>query len=47
MFGVPVHALTAERIADAIAAQVPEAEDLDWKSELYSDKAEGRQELAH
>ncbi|MEV0436585.1 ATP-binding protein [Nocardia sp. NPDC050413] len=46
VFGVPVAELTAASIDRAIANQVPEAGDLDWKQMLYPDTSEGRGELA-
>ncbi|MEV0684729.1 ATP-binding protein [Nocardia sp. NPDC050378] len=46
LFGAPVDALTYTHLADAVARQIPEAEDLDFKQTLYEKTTEGKQELA-
>ncbi|MFG3524894.1 helix-turn-helix domain-containing protein [Nocardia nova] len=46
LFGAPVDALTKDHLAAAVARQVPEAEDLDFKGTLYGKTAEDKQELA-
>jgi hypothetical protein len=46
LFGAPVQKLTAEQIGAAVAAKVPEAEDLDFKQSLYPKTTDGKQELA-
>ncbi|MFC3963120.1 AlbA family DNA-binding domain-containing protein [Nocardia jiangsuensis] len=46
IFGVPVGELSAANIAVAIEQGVPEAADLDWKSELYEPTNEGNREFA-
>ncbi|WP_433709654.1 AlbA family DNA-binding domain-containing protein [Nocardia sp. CA-084685] len=46
LFGAPVDALTRDHLETAVDRQMPEAEDLDFKSDLYGKTPEAKQELA-